>query len=223
MEDIYSNKRIKEFRKINWKEAINDFENKKQYIMDKIKNISTNFDIPESEIFAIISKSTDKKLKELFIAVRLSKDPKRQNIYENIFYDYMRENDRDLIKLPSKGPNSIYLTILGLSMEEKDDIDSTKSLDFYEKVGENEIYYYNKYTEGGGGAQGSQFKDLQTFIRLAKTYCDNHQDSKIFVAVADGPFYDDDKLGYLAQIAGEFIDRRIFVFKWYDLPHKLIF
>lgn len=221
MEDIYSKKRIKEYRKKNWKEAIEDFENKEKYILFKIKNISDNFDIPESEIINIISKSTDKKLKELFIAVRFSKDPKRQNIYENIFYDYLRENNRDVIKLPLSGPKSVYLTRIGLSMGGEDDPDSTKSLDFYEEIGDKEIYYYHKYTESGGGAQANQYNDLKTFLRLAERFCQNHRDNNIFVAVADGPFYDDVKLGYLAQIAGEFIDRRIFVIKWYDLLHKL--
>ena len=221
MEDIYSEKKIKEYRKKNWKEAIEDFENKEKYILFKIKNISDNFDIPESEIFNIISKSTDKKLKELFIAVRLSKDPKRQNIYENIFYGYLRENNRDVIKLPLGGPKSVYLTRNGLSIGGKNHTDSTKSLDFYEKIGDKEIYYYHKYTESGGGAQANQYNDLQTFLRLAERYCNNHRDNNIFVAVADGPFYDDDKLGYLAQIAGEFIDRRIFTIKCYDLLQKL--
>jgi len=45
----------------------------------------------------------------------------------------------------------------------------------------------------------------------------------LFVAVADGLFYNEAKMDYLAQIAGKFIDKRIFVIKWYDLLHKLIF
>lgn len=223
MEDIFSLERIKEYRKKNWNEAIEDFENKEKYIRVKIKNISDNFDIPESEIFDIISGCTDKRIKELFIAVRFSKNPKRQNIYENIIYDYLRENNRDVVKLRSSGPESVYLTINGLSIGGPDHTDSTKSLDFYEAVSDREIYYYHKYTESEGGGQSNQYNDLKTFVRLAEKYCKNHQDFMIFVAVADGPFYDSAKLDILVKIAGEYIDRRIFIVQWHDLLDKLIF
>jgi len=223
MEDIFSLERIKEYRKKNWYEAIEDFENKEKYICVKIKNISNNFEIPESEIFDIISECTDKKIKELFIAVRFSKNPKRQNIYENIIYDYLKENNRDEIKLPSRGPESVYLTFNGTSIGGPDHTDSIKSLDFYEEIRDKEIYYYHKYTEVEGGGQGNQYNDLKNFVRLAEKYSKNHQDIKIFVAVADGPYYRGAKLDTLARIAGEYIDRRIFIVQWHDLLDKINF
>jgi len=221
MKDIYSEEKIREYRKKNWKEAIEDFENKEPYVMNKIKNIATNFEINESEIYNIISNTNDKNLKELFIAVRFSKDPKRQNIYERIFHDFLKERGRKLIKLPSIGPTSVFLTRIGLSFGSKNHTDSTKSLDFYENIRDKEIYYYHKYTEHGGGAQANQFNDLKTFLRLSNRYCRNNDDNYIFVAVADGPFYDADKMDYLAQIADEFYDEKIFIVKWYNIMQKV--
>ena len=148
---------------------------------------------------------------------------KRQNIYENIIYDYLRENNRDVIKLPSRGPESVYLTFNGISIGGPDHTDSTKSLDFYEEISDKEIYYYHKYTEVQGGGQGNQYNDLKNFVRLAEKYSKNHQDIKIFVAVADGPYYGGAKLDTLARIAGEYIDRRIFIVQWHDLLDKIIF
>jgi len=100
MKDIYSDETLREFRKKNWSKAIHDFKLKKKYIMDKIKNIANNFNMKEDEVYNIIDKSSDEELKALFIAVRLAKDPKRQNIYELIFLEFLRSKGRNINKLP---------------------------------------------------------------------------------------------------------------------------
>ncbi|MBA7526863.1 hypothetical protein ES705_19034 [subsurface metagenome] len=110
MEDIYSIEKFREFRKKNLSKAIKDFYEKKKYIMNKINNIAKNFDWDKDQIYDIIETSKDEKLKELLIAVRLAKDPKRQNIYESLFLDYMKKNGRNIKKLPSSGSEAVYLS-----------------------------------------------------------------------------------------------------------------
>ena len=221
MENIYSDEKIKAYRKKNCESALEDFKKKEKYIMDKIKNIAQNFGMKAEEVYDIIDKSKDNNLKNLFIAVRLAKDPKRQNVYENIFYDYLRSNGRNILKLPSSGGNAIFLTKNKIMKGKPKEVESTKSLDFYEKIGEKEFYYYHKFTKEEGGAQDNQYIDLQTFVRIAKQYCENNDDNKYFVAVPDGPYYTKERKAYLESLAGNFNDNRIIIASWDAILEKV--
>ncbi|MHA1344043.1 MAG: hypothetical protein ACTSQG_08660 [Promethearchaeota archaeon] len=223
MKDIYSDETLREFRKKNWSKAIHDFKLKKKYIMDKIKNIANNFNMKEDEVYNIIDKSSDEELKALFIAVRLAKDPKRQNIYELIFLEFLRSKGRNINKLPSGGNNALFLTAESIikGKPKSADIESTKSLDFCEKIGDKKYYYYHKFTKDEGGAQDNQYIDLQTFVRIAKKYCMNNNDNNYFVAVPDDPFYNDERKRYLEVLAGKFKDKRIFIASWNQILEKI--
>ena len=214
MEDIYSDEKIREYRKNNWNKAKDDFKNKRSYIMDKIENIAENFDMKASEVYDIVNTSTDEELKSLFIAVRLAKDPKRQNIYENIFQNYLRSKGRNIEKLPSGGNKAIFLTKTAITKGKPQKAESTKSMDFYEKLGNKEYYFYHKFTKDEGGAQDNQYIDLQPFIRIAKRYCENKNDNNYFVAVPDGPYYNTERKRHLKDLASEFLNQRIFITSW---------
>lgn len=218
IEDIYSEDKIRRIRNHNFEEAKVDFDNKDRYIMDKIKNIAVNFGFDVDDVYDLIANSEDNELKELFIAVRLAKDPTRQNIYEKSFNKFMKENRNEFTKLKSQGKNAKYLTENGLLKGNvPSGIDKTKSLDFFEKIGNTEYYYYHKYTKVTGGAQANQHNDMVHFIRLANNYCQNFNDNINFVGVIDGPYYVDRIRGEIESFAGEFLNSRIFVLTWREV------
>lgn len=214
MEDIYSIDKFRVFRKKNLSDAIKDFYEKKDYIMKKINNIAENFDWDKDQIYEIIKNSKDEKLKELLIAVRLAKDPKRQNIYEFLFLDYMKKNGRNIKKLPSRGSKAVYLSKNELLEENSTDAETTKSLDYYERINDREYFYYHKFTESRGGAQANQYIDAKTFVRLSNKYCKNNSDNFSFIAVVDGPFYRDQEKDHLKSLAGAYLNKRIYILTW---------
>lgn len=221
IDDIYSEEMIREIRFRNIEAAIEDFVNQERYIMVKIENIAQDMGYNIDYTYNLIANSQDEELKNLFIAVRLAKDPTRQNIYETKFYNYMQENrdSNEFIRLPNGGRNSIYLTDRGLlNMGDlQPGMDKTKSLDFYEQIGNLEYYYYHKYTKHSGGAQANQHNDMVHFIRLANIYCQSHDDNVNFAGVIDGPYYNIDIRNEIEALAGEYLNRRIYVLTWRDV------
>lgn len=219
VEDIYSEEIIREIRIKNVEDAKVDFGKKRKYIMVKIENTAEDFGFEADYIYNLIKNSQDNDLKNLFIAVRLAKDPIRQNVYEKIFYNFIKENREEFKKLPNSGKNSIYLTDQGIFKKEElqSGMNKTKSLDFYEKIGNLEYYYYHKYTKHSGGAQANQHYDMEHFIRLANAYCQNHDDNIQFVGIIDGDYYVDKIREEIESIAAEFLNSRIYVLTWREV------
>ncbi len=221
IDDIYSEEMIREIRFRNIESAMEDFVNQEKYIMVKIENIAQDMGYSVNYTYNLIANSQDEELKNLFIAVRLAKDPARQNFYETSFYNYMQENrdSNEFMRLPSGGRNSIYLTDQGLFNKEDLQLrmDKTKSLDFYEQIGNIEYYYHHKYTKHSGGAQTNQHNDLVHFIRLANIYCQSHDDNANFVGVIDGPYYNINIRNEIEVPAGEYLNQRIFVLNWREV------
>ncbi|MFW9874285.1 MAG: hypothetical protein ACFFG0_14360 [Candidatus Thorarchaeota archaeon] len=220
-DDIYSEERIREIRLRNSETAIEDFINRERYIMIKIENIAQDMELNVDYIYNLVANSQDEELRNLFIAVRLAKDPKRQNFYETSFYNYMQENrgPNEFIQLANTGNNAIYLTDQGLveKVNLQPGMDKTKSLDFYEQIGNLEYYYYHKYTEASGGAQANQHNDIVHFIRLANNYCQSHDDFINFVSVIDGPYYSTNIRNEIEVVAGIYLNQRIYVLTWREI------
>ena len=62
---------------------------------------------------------------------------------------------------------------------------ATKSIDYKY----NNYYFYAKVTTTQGGAQDNQKNDAKDFLRQAGEYVQKHNDDKIFVALVDGSYY----------------------------------
>lgn len=220
-DDIYSEEMIREIRNNNIQAAIEDFANRERYIMDKIENIAQDIGSNPENIYNLITNSQDEELKELFIAVRLAKDPIRQNIFETRFFNFMREHriPNEFIRLPNGGPNSIYLTDQGIMTKDElqPGMNKTKSLDFYEEIGEIIYYYYHKYTKHGGGSQANQHNDMVHFIQLANDYCQSHNDNARFVGVIDGEYYTNNIRNEIESFAVNFLNSRIYILTWREI------
>ncbi len=73
-----------------------------------------------------------------------------------------------------------------LEKMDSDIVPSCKSIDFYLKCNNKDVYIYHKYTKIGGGHQDNQYDDLKQFIMAANSSTNRNI---IFIAVADGNFY----------------------------------
>ena len=118
------------------------------------------------------------------------KDPKRQNIYENVAADWLRRQPQ-INDFRHLGPCDLMICA-GLVMT-KDELrkrggaTAAKSIDFMWNTREHKVYATHKYTLEGGGAQDNQYRDLHSFIDESNR---STASSTIFVAIADGPYYD---------------------------------
>lgn len=218
LEDIYSEEKIREIRVKNFEDAKRDFENRENYIMVKINNIADDFGYEPDYVYDLVANSEDTELKDLFIAVRLAKDPTRQNIYEKSFELYMESNSEGFEKLSPSGKKAYYLTENGLIKGNvPQGVDKTKSLDFSQSIGEIKYYFYHKHTRNYGGGQTNQHRDMIHFIRLAKDYCLNHNDHIKFIGVIDGPYYNENIRNEIESYAEDFLGDRIFVLTWREV------
>ena len=90
----------------------------------------------------------------------LMKDPKRQNIYENIFREELIKEGFDVQKLKASGPEAHYLLNDQIVHNIKNKPKELKSLDFIIHHNNKVIYVVNKYTNEPGGAQDNQYNDV---------------------------------------------------------------
>ena len=121
-------------------------------------------------------------------------DPKKQTFNQHYAAKHIKNNIPfivDFEELPSDGDNAMYVVngqpCLGKEVAK---IKTTKSIDFrwYYKFKEKELTFYatHKYTEGSGGAQDNQFKDVEEFLKQARD-CTNPD--VVFLSITDGSHY----------------------------------
>ncbi len=116
------------------------------------------------------------------------KDPIRQNFYELLFLDFVKEiNGISNAEKPSPVLQLYEGEILSTEEIKKRNIyPPCKSIDFSWKYKNNDFYVYHKYAKDSGGHQDNQYQDLQCFIEEAnKVKIQN----TFFLAVADGEFW----------------------------------
>jgi hypothetical protein len=146
-------------------------------------------------------------------------DPKKQNIYENLAFERIKENKSvsSLIKPPGGGADSVIieestglLTTRGKLKElGREDAETTKSADFIWIAHGTLFVASHKYTQESGGGQNHQRDDLAKFLNAVpektqyaspSSVLYHHEDETmlpvVFIAFADGPYYiEDNKSG----------------------------
>lgn len=125
----------------------------------------------------------------------LMKDPKRQNIYENIFREELMKEGFDVQKLKASGPAAHYLLNDQIVHNIKNKPKELKSLDFIIYHNNRSIYFVNKYTNEPGGAQDNQYNDVIIQLKNLGT--------KTFNSVwfcLDGKYYTSQKIKALKEI-----------------------
>ncbi|WGI36722.1 hypothetical protein [Mesomycoplasma lagogenitalium] len=128
------------------------------------------------------------------------KDPKRQNIYENIFRKEIESAGFVIEKLKPSGKNAYYLIDDEIISNLKNKPNGQKSLDFCINYKNKKIFIVNKYTNESGGAQDNQYNDVIIQMKnLGKKTKDN-----VWFCL-DGKYYTKKKIDNLKKINSDAI------------------
>lgn len=158
-------------------------EQKDPGMLKKINTFSTRHNFPRENVIQKIK--TDLLFRAFF-----AKDPAKQKIHENIAAEYIK-------KIPGikefRQLGTAELSLLGgavishREVRQRGGTSRAKTIDFSWKFCGKEFYASHKYTRGhSGGSQGSQYKDLQQFIREAN---ESTGQGQFFVGICDGDYY----------------------------------
>ncbi len=183
------NKGIKKALKLSVQVLRNDINKKSTQL--KIENYCKKWDDNKTEVINLIM--TDDRFARTFII-----DPKKQNIYEKLFLNYVNKKGYNITNLINKGKEAICLEN-GNIRKGSATTTSTKSMDFIEVKNNKTIYYYHKYTNECGGAQDNQYRDMIHFITEASKVKNNNI---LFIALCDGDYYTKEKIEEMKSIKG---------------------
>jgi hypothetical protein len=144
----------------------------------KIRNHAEKFDREYDEV-------KNKILNDDMYAEIFAKDPAKQNIYENLASEYLKQNTS--IKNFKNLPNNTKKFIVNgeLTTERQNDV---KSIDFEFNYMDKNIYVSHKYIKAlNGGAQDNQYNDIRNFLRNCNK-CESG--TNYFIAICDGPYFE---------------------------------
>ena len=152
------------------------------------------------------------------------KDPKRQNLYEDVAAGWLRQQPM-VDDFRHIGSGSLLICagdVMTKARQRRGGATNAKSIVFKWNTREHKVYAAHKYTLEGGGAQDKQYEYLHAFIgeaNLSTTPCTT------FIAIADGPYYDTwdgirkaTRIGALQQAAN---GRNVFAGRSADVPRIL--
>ena len=128
------------------------------------------------------------------VASMFMKNPTKQNIYENISANFIKELNivDDFVNHPSNVKLFLYN---GKIVNTKHN--GLKSIDFTWKSNGKNIYATQKYIDEHGGAQDNQFNDIITFLENAIK--SNPDDDNVYVVIVDGDYFNEQKMNILKQ------------------------
>ena len=160
----------------------------------RILHFSRQFDIPEGRYWHALEADPSGPL-----ASTLAREARRQNIHEKHAADFIADLDyvSAFEKLPSAGPNALYLnrdgqlvtrTQLGGAPK------PSKSLDFRWETAGIVCLAAQKYTKEGGGNQDSQFNELEQLLR---NYLQRTNNGMALFVLVDGAYYTEERVGQL--------------------------
>ncbi|QJG66673.1 hypothetical protein HGG64_03150 [Mycoplasma phocoeninasale] len=169
-----------------------------KYYYDKIIKLIDRTALDKEVIATMESmlKSDD----ELLLTI-LMKDPKRQNIYENILKEEVSKMGIEIEKLKSWGKNAFYPIGDEIKTNNAKKPKELKSLDFKMKTKSGEtIYIVHKYTNENGGAQDNQYYDVINQLKQLgeKTI------KKVWFCL-DGRYYNEKRISDLKNINSEIV------------------
>ena len=181
----------------NLSDMLEEIPDRSERSATRIAHFSEQFDIPEKSFGLDLEANPSGPL-----AAVLSKEARRQNVHEKAAMDYVKKlrHVSQFSKLPSSGPNALYVNSDGLIVTRGQLAGArppSKSIDFRWKLGPLTCYAAQKYTKVGGGNQDSQFNEVEQLLRnfLPRT----NNDTALFVLV-DGQYFDATKLTRLKAL-----------------------
>ncbi|MCZ0931737.1 MAG: hypothetical protein OXJ52_01095 [Oligoflexia bacterium] len=123
------------------------------------------------------------------VKAKFAIDPKKQNFYEKKASEWIQSIKKigDFENLPNRALWVINGGVMTKREKEKfGSVAQAKTIDFKWRYAGKIFYASHKYTKVSGGTQGSQYKDLRSFIVEANK---SVQRDTFFIAIADGEFY----------------------------------
>lgn len=176
----YSDKFI-ELKNRNIEEVIIEASNNtpSKWLLEKVNKFCTeNEFINSAELLEQIKSNK-------VVAAFFAKDPKKQNFYEKVALDYLKDMF-SIIKLPASGSKAIFISKGTISNNKNL---GSKSIDFLIEYNNNKYYISHKYINEAGGAQDHQFNDLLDFIDNS-----NYATNNYYLAIGDGGYFIKNKI-----------------------------
>lgn len=163
----------------------------------RILHFSRQFDIPEERYWQALEKDPSGPL-----ASTLAQEARRQNIHEKHAADFIADLDHvsAFEKLPSMGPNALYLNRDGQLVTRRQlggAPKPSKSLDFRWETAGIVCLAAQKYTKEGGGNQDSQFNELEQLLR---NYLQRTNNGMALFVLVDGAYYTEERVKQLKAL-----------------------
>lgn len=153
------------------------------WLVDKIDNFANHYGFEFGEVLGAIASST-------ILAAKFAKSSTRRSIGERCQVNYLADRGIGVEVMERNGHESLRLLHGNLVRGfVSNDEEYTKSVDF--KYGNDLIFA--KWTDGYGGGQDNQARDVRHFLKQAAKYVKKHDDDYRFVALLDGNYYDKHK------------------------------
>jgi len=206
MEIIDYEGEIKKKRLENIQRVQREARNPQKQLFEKINNFRERHSNSWTNDELIEKIKTD----EIFAAV-FAVDPAKQNLYENLAADFIRNIDgvENFINLPNQ--TKMFVVNGEITSIRSNEV---KSIDFTWNVGEYTIYSSHKYTgTGTGTAQKHQYFEQRNFMRNCLDSKDPHV---IFLAICDGPYYE--RFGCIEELNNDFRTPNSIALTSRDLP-----
>ena len=149
----------------NLQEVAREIPDRSNRLATRIAHFSAQFDIPEEDFWRDLKANPNGPL-----AAVLAREARRQNVHEKAAAEYVKtlRHVSQFSKLPSSGPNALYVNSDGL-MVTKSQLGGarppSKSIDFRWNIGSLNCYAAQKYTKVSGGNQDSQFNEVEQLLR----------------------------------------------------------
>lgn len=187
-------------REVNRQNLLNvkeEIRNRSKRLRKRILHFSEQFGIPEQRYWAALDADPTGPL-----ASTLAREARRQNIHEKHAAEFISTLDcvANFEKLPSLGPNALYLNRDGQDVSGRQLGNATKpskSLDFRWETANAQCLAAQKYTKEGGGNQDSQFKELELLLR---NFAQRTFNGMALFILVDGAYYTEERLTLLRQL-----------------------
>lgn len=133
-------------------------------------------------------------------AAKFSREPRRMNIFEKEAANWIEQltDVRSFKKLAAYVKNAYYVNGDGCIVKGIKKA-PTKSLDFYWETGSYRFYATHKLIRESGGHQDGSFREVRHAMELFQKA--GAEDNMVFVAIMDGPYFNDTKMNDLNRFS----------------------
>ncbi|MBP5835829.1 hypothetical protein [Candidatus Phytoplasma meliae] len=179
------------------KQNLENFDIKDKKTIQKIKKFCEKFNFIQEEVETSIKNN-------IFLKVWFILEPLKQNFYEKVFGDFLKNDIKNISKVCKLEDVFIKKQKIVQKKEINQYTSSKgKSIDFSFKYKDFEVMFYvfHKYTKESGGSQDNQKNDVKISIEEAKTDTKEYNENIMVLFVCDGEYYNEYKMQELKKTA----------------------